>query len=1064
MPTPPYAKILIRVNGGAWQSGGISAAPGDVIDQKGESVVGWKAGCRFELYPPPGVSGISTPAGWTWDSNKGCFYYLPSNTLGLSPPAVTIPATGPGSFGTWMPVLTVNGGWSAPLLDTSSAISVASGTGMVLLGYLEERQYSGFYAWVARLNANLAIMDAAIAGGVGGGVSLGAAVPQIVNASTGAVGVATVASPIDHRHQVAVASPVAIGTALSDGASTSLARADHVHTLPWTTVVSVFGGATSALGMNGQKITALGTPTANTDAVTKLYADGVVNEASVRAALAAATDNVDFNGVRLVNIADPVDPSDAATKGYVDNAVSAAKNIKSPVRVVSTSDLLLAGPEMLDGVAVVDGDRVLVTGQSTPEENGIYVVDTGGSWTRATDADDDAEMTSGFLVPVLEGGSGPSLWAHTTLTAVTVGTTPLAFSKVGAPSGTTALPFYLAERDGDGAVRNSRSGVGVTQSDDVVGLVLDPSDAATAGNPQNSPTIVLRARAWDTDGSVEDTASWSMQASASDGTAVTGLLAWRWRLSVGAYTTRMSLTSAGLLTVSAGVVTPYVADPLTSAESGLVRGVAGGESLVTVRTLSTDTDMSALSANGDDEVVVGDANAVAVRVVTAGDGLVVDDGADESLRVTSAAARVKSPFLRVNTKEKDGIVSPPVGSYVGIAFGRGGDSLTYTAAPALVWEESASIAHLADINDAGDTLTTYRGLKLGYIESSAGTPAASGLVRGANTETLVAARNAGDTGDIAIAVGPDDGLYVGENVYTALVQASAKTGGWFAALVGAAEQFRVDESLSAFKYNAQGAATTLTKGVVVKNSTAAAAGAQQYSPPLMLEGRGWATGSSASQTVLWAIQTQPVEGATPTGELVFLSSINGSAAGPRLKLTSDGVVNMPNADTAPTTTEANSANLYVESGATKVRSENGVVTTVAPVGSGTGGTKKIDQVSAKLRTTDNTVTTAISYTMGDQSVASFSCQITARDESSGDCATFIVEFGAKKDTSSNVDILGDGSMAEAVTTRKWHSSPGADTWTATASASGANVLITVQGDETNPTVWFAKAAVVYYEE
>lgn len=55
------------------------------------------------------------------------------------------------------------------------------------------------------------------------------AVPVDVDASAGSAGASSAYSRSDHVHQVAVGTPVTIGTANAAGASVNLARADHVH-------------------------------------------------------------------------------------------------------------------------------------------------------------------------------------------------------------------------------------------------------------------------------------------------------------------------------------------------------------------------------------------------------------------------------------------------------------------------------------------------------------------------------------------------------------------------------------------------------------------------------------------------------------------------------------------------------------------------------------------------------------------------------------------------------------------------------------------------------------------
>lgn len=120
---------------------------------------------------------------------------------------------------------------------------------------------------------------------------------------------------------------------------------------------------------------------------------------------------LDANNVKITSLADPVDAQDAANKRYVDSAV-AGLNWKQSVNLLATSniaDLTDITTVTIDSHVVdVDqiGYRVLLTGQTTDSENGIYqvVAATGSniSFTRTTDADAYTELV-GASVFVIEG-------------------------------------------------------------------------------------------------------------------------------------------------------------------------------------------------------------------------------------------------------------------------------------------------------------------------------------------------------------------------------------------------------------------------------------------------------------------------------------------------------------------------------------------------------------------------------------------------------------------------------------------------------------------------------------
>jgi hypothetical protein len=136
---------------------------------------------------------------------------------------------------------------------------------------------------------------------------------------------------------------------------------------------------------------------------------------------------------KITGLGTPTDAADAATKAYVD---SAAQGIdwKASVRAATTANVTLASAlengDVLDGVTLATGNRVLVKNQSTGSENGIYVVKASGAPDRSTDCDIAAELTSNFAVFVEEGTvNADQGYVLTNDGAITVGTTALTFTQ-----------------------------------------------------------------------------------------------------------------------------------------------------------------------------------------------------------------------------------------------------------------------------------------------------------------------------------------------------------------------------------------------------------------------------------------------------------------------------------------------------------------------------------------------------------------------------------------------------------------------------------------------------------
>lgn len=202
---------------------------------------------------------------------------------------------------------------------------------------------------------------------------------------------------------------------------------------------------------------------------------------------------LNLGGNKITSLMDPVAADDAATKNYVDN-IASGLDLKGSVRVATLENITLDDVQVIDGVTLEAGDRVLVKDQTDPITNGIYDVVAGGAWTRSEDADGTPvnEVTSGMFCFVEEGNTNADYgWALVTNGEIILGTTPLAFSQFsGAGSFVAGIGLRQA-----GNILDINLGAGIAElpSDEVgihlydfasgaLALTTDGTDRTTHGD------------------------------------------------------------------------------------------------------------------------------------------------------------------------------------------------------------------------------------------------------------------------------------------------------------------------------------------------------------------------------------------------------------------------------------------------------------------------------------------------------------------------------------------------------------------------------------------------------
>jgi hypothetical protein len=184
-------------------------------------------------------------------------------------------------------------------------------------------------------------------------------------------------------------------------------------------------------------------------------------------AVGAPTGAVSMATYKITGLGTPTDAADAATKAYVDS-VAEGLHIHESVVAATTANVTLAtaleNGDVLDGITLATGNRILVKNQTTQSENGIYTVNASGQPTRALDFDTATEVDSGDFVFVYSGTANAGTgWVQTNRPA-TIGTDAIAFTQfsgAGTYIGGAGLTL-------DGTTFNVGAGTGIQVNADTI--------------------------------------------------------------------------------------------------------------------------------------------------------------------------------------------------------------------------------------------------------------------------------------------------------------------------------------------------------------------------------------------------------------------------------------------------------------------------------------------------------------------------------------------------------------------------------------------------------------------
>lgn len=168
---------------------------------------------------------------------------------------------------------------------------------------------------------------------------------------------------------------------------------------------------------------------------------------------------------------------------------------KIPVMAATTANITLSGLQTIDGVALAEGDRVLVKDQSDQTTNGIYDA-SASTWTRSVDADESSEILTGTQVLVTGGSTnGGVAYRITTVNPITIGASNLVFTgSTSQPldSDLTAIAALLTTAYGRSLLTLANA---TALAAEVDGFFLTPSEGNAAYQPLDSDLTSIAALA-----------------------------------------------------------------------------------------------------------------------------------------------------------------------------------------------------------------------------------------------------------------------------------------------------------------------------------------------------------------------------------------------------------------------------------------------------------------------------------------------------------------------------------------------------------------------------------------
>ena len=201
----------------------------------------------------------------------------------------------------------------------------------------------------------------------------------------------------------------------------------------------------------------------------------------------AFTGDQNAAGHIIHNVGVPLLPGDAVPLSSVIAAVNRA-GTRTPCRIVATIPITASNTQVIDSVATVNGDRVLLTAQASPVDNGIYIANDAGPWLRSTDADSSEELLPGMVIFITAGTAfADSGWILSTDAPILLGTSALTFTRFTGSAQLVAGAGLTKTGNAIDVVAHADGSIVVSADAVQVGtLATDAQHGTRGGGPQHA--------------------------------------------------------------------------------------------------------------------------------------------------------------------------------------------------------------------------------------------------------------------------------------------------------------------------------------------------------------------------------------------------------------------------------------------------------------------------------------------------------------------------------------------------------------------------------------------------